>query len=665
MHLTHATVSGSLKGAAFSEPIPTCVVYAGPNGTGKTTRLLAISAGLRGVRESMPGAASVEKGKLALQSGEYLGPDRVEATVRLDFDDGSLTRDLSVMRGRGRIQTDLVADALVGPAGIRYDLSDFERASDATRAAILRGCLSIGSWPWSQVEPWLRERAPAPALDALLKALPGATAEAWLPLALPWAAEKVSEKSEAHKLAGAAVDVARTKTTDLDAIRGRLPTLVARDAALDIEIRALTESISGASERAKRIADRDAEGKRLAEAVGRTERALAAATTAEAAARQARAAHQDRPDRTAALRAAHEATQREHEGTVEDVDCSRRLSERAGKALATAQATAETLAGLLSQADAQCRECGATDPLSIRPRLEAAVETLAAAQTTAEDAALDLRLAERAAKGAHEAERAAYQLLTKEERAVQVHRETRTRVDNNVSRAVDATGKAREAAQEAATTSQTTREGWETTEAVGMDLETSRALLATLETERTAIRGERDRLTQAQGVELELQRALARRETATTQVEQARALQSTLKDLQAEVMKSTYAPILEYASSLCPPDLQPYMVSESDWGAVRGKQIHFSALSDGERALVGAAFSAAFVRLGGARWRGLLLDRLEAIDPARVDAFLGAVSREVREGRLDNFLGALRADAPPALPDRVTVRWLGEGTHAV
>jgi hypothetical protein len=113
--------------------------------------------------------------------------------------------------------------------------------------------------------------------------------------------------------------------------------------------------------------------------------------------------------------------------------------------------------------------------------------------------------------------------------------------------------------------------------------------------------------------------------------------------------KAQLGPIEEHANLILVAAGEAMRVrfTSPEWfGADRGDGVvtPFWALSDSERAIVGAGIATAAAMLTDAPWRVVMLDGLERLDRERLPRMLAAFGRLVSEGRLDNVIGALVGD---------------------
>lgn len=661
--LTKLQVLGAgLKGWVGSETLSGCDVFAGPNGVGKTTRLLAVVATIHGLREK-PGGAGL---------GEYLGPERPKAVSTLTWDDGqSLGRNLDQVRGRKRDESDARAAVLVGRAAARYDLADFAADTDSARSAVLRGLLQAGGAEWSAETCRARLAThPEDLVDGAL-ALWDTTPDVgpWLEAALEWARYQFTA-ANAAKVEAENAALHLEQHPPVEAAPGRLRQVQGRQAEVDAELQRLAGAIATAEQGAAAIRHHQAEQERLVKAVSAAEAAERQAREEESQARAAiealapldemRAAIDGYRSTAALFEVAARQVQEKTALAREELAAAREME-------AGARAAFEALEGLQGQAgDAVCRLCGGVDPLGLGDRVESASAALAEAQAAIPPVALRLRLAERRASTATAALADARQALQAAERELSTLSTRHDTARATLARAAtvhDRVAKTLDAAEVDLTAH---RDQDAPPGSLG-GLETLQAQRAALEQERMALRTQAADLARAEGGELTLQQAIEARERASIRWREIKDFGSALRALQVQVAAGAYAPITAHADRLLSEagvPLRVYFASEADYGGIKldcgGLRVHFASLSDGERALVGASLAYAFAMAAGSPCPMVILDRLEAIDRDRYEGFLAACAAAVKDGRLANFVGAIRATTRAQVSDvdGVAVHWL-------
>lgn len=658
MHLNRIQTTG-LKGHSQDVSLTGCDVFAGPNGSGKTSIILAILAGLRGLRETQDGKGS----------GVYLGPRRPEGTVELTFDGGSVLRDLGAVRGKTRTAQDTRADLLVGPHLVSWDLGDYASGSDQSRRELLSRVLtaagSSSEWSRDACVKWLTKRLDTPELPWTDKAVSSVLVErtmesfsVWLDRATARAEEAQSEWNSRKSAISATIDELTTQRREAEAIpAGRLEDTRRELADTHRQLQEISTALATLDQAARAARAHQAEGDRLAKAVSSAETELQRVRGALQAAKASIV-----PDipRLAAIKAeAAEAEKQAHaayHASVSALDDALKATEATGQALASAQADVALLRQLADTAGT-CRHCGGQDPLDLVSRLAQAEDALALAEDVdalaRSDRSAATRRREKAEAAYSEAQRASSRAIRGHEEAVSVGAER--------SRRVQEAAEVLPRVEEALKAAEASLAEWQARPlpVVGGDLETLTAQRDALQEAAAKLQAETERLARLQGAEGALQAAIAGRDTATSRWRRAKAFVGALRELRGEVTRAAYAPLTESANGLLYDAgirLQVYMESESDWGAEHESRVHWHALSDGERAVCAAALAYAFAVVTRAPWRAVILDRLEAVDRERRGRLV-AVLRE----RGVQVVAAERADRREEIsyPETVTVQWMG------
>jgi hypothetical protein len=662
------TGKDGLKGRSFEESLAGIDLFAGPNGAGKSTRLLAVLAGLRNLADTPSDPLR-----------EYLGPNRPHATIDLVFDDGKrITRCLADSNKTAASKSASgVADALVGPALVRWDLADFATASDADRSKLIeRVCSTAGAaqgWNRDRVAAELRPLLKLGAGDAWPDIVQTALSDrmwesrptdvgTWLPRAITFAREEYTKANAAKTAATKHADGAQAEQAVSEPPPGSIDVAKRAVAELEQDLARARAALETARGSVKSAEQNRADGDRLA-------RELAAAQAGHeqwtAALAERKRAVDDLPpiaEIEGALTGASHAT------TLARLAHRTASEAAAGACAAHATATAkratlERLRGDLGPASA-CRHCGGDDPLAIDAQL-------AEARAEVEDAQADLTLATRKVTRA-DADVAACE---KAEQAA------RTRYVSEQSKRGVAAGALREA--ETAVTSQASAiataeanlQAWQERQAGivvanAVDLPGLEAEIAALQERLAPAKAQIEAHIRHQERERALQKTIAAREEATARLAEVKRFGESLKALQEQIAREAFGPIEEGANALltsCGLELRVKFLSAGDFGAtLRGTYVAFWALSDSERAIVAVGVAVAIARLSRAPWRAVVLDGLERIDEDHLPGVLAGLGLLVEEGQLDNVLGALvRADraAVPAVP-RVQVHWLGAAEAA-
>lgn len=592
MKLERISVSGQdgLKGWTGEQVLAGVDVFAGPNGAGKSTRLLAVSAGLRGL-------ASTPQDPVR----EYLGPELPRAVVDLDFDTGRVSRQLAAgARTADAKRADAIADQAVGAHVVRWDLADFAVSTTANRQALLDRVCDLAAAGWT-VDALVGELTPSKAVDDLVESGGDVAPDAWLTTALAWAKRAYTEANR---------DARRLKASAERAVE-------------------LASGYRGAS---VPELDRDLEGAReQAEELGRRlEGHKEARQRADAQRRRREELDRVRGDlaKLPPLEGSRESVEAAVEAAVEAVEGLTQAQTSAHEAYREAAWRVDAARARLDTrreaATGPCVHCGHADPLgssaelaALRSKVEQEIELL-------EEAELDYRVAQaelfraRATMNAALTDRAAW--LEREQF------ETRVR---DLESGLEDEGTAAD------------------TEDLEGELARARATVRELEAQRT-------RAIQAAEGERQAQLEMAERDEALERLEDVKCLGKELKALQLRIIEDSFGPLEREASAVVEPVLgaQVRFISADVFGLRwrAGGLVPWWALSDGERAVVGAGISYAFARLGGSGWRAVILDGAEAVDEGRLKQLVAVLADRIRVGDLDNALLAVRADAPPNLP---------------
>ena len=675
-----AVTGAGIKGWTGRVDLTGCDVFCGPNDTGKTTRLLAVMAGLRGLAQSPGDAVKV-----------WLGPDRPEAVVTLAFDGGTVERQVATVSGKAAGRADADAERLAGPHVVRWDLTDFATASDTVREDLIRRCAGASGVDAAKAAGMVSEKlakaedVPAVVRDAslaaLLKAVPatGADGSAWLESAIAWARTEFTRVNADAKAADqGAKDAAKAaaKAAEQGAPTGSLADARADVTRIEGELQAVVADLARVSSGAEALRSHQRRGEDLARAYAaaeeRTEklrqrRPAAVPTVDDAATTPAIVAHEAAVEVATAKEAAvREATAR-REKAVENLTTAERACGGADGAL-------KALLPLAEGASGACRHCGCEDPLGLQGKLAAAREACRvageardAAEVALEEASDDLALAQGALRRAREAVTTAASA-----RQAAVAARDRMRIDaeriarDNATLASDLA-----AAEKAMSDAHTALAEWQAQPvpqgpAGGVDSLNGRKAVheADLRTAKAAVEAH----TRHQERQKAHQGAIARREETAAALAAVKALGAALKAVQADLATAAFGPITERANALLTVAASSVRVafrSVSDYGAETPRgYVHFAALSDSKRAIVGAAIAYALIALSGAPWKGLLLDGLEKIDEDNLAGLLHGLGEMVARGELDNVIGALQTTDATADVDGVVFHYLGASAQS-
>lgn len=622
----------NLKGQKKSVDLSPVVLVTGPNGSGKSTLLLAVSAGLWGLAQS----------PTDLQR-PYIGPDRIGST-ELAFDTGTIRRDLSWgASGEKPTRAKVEAERIAGPHLIRWDLADFATVSDTNREKLLRGiCGNIQATSLSLPD--------SPLKEAMFCANPRENQDAgvWLERSLKWAADRYTEfnsaqktATEGAKAAGEAAEQAAPPGTlsaakaELDRLQKEVATLRAQrqTAARDAEHVRATEA------RRQKAAEQHAQ---LEEEQGRLQVAMRQGLEQPGSYRQH---YQDCLKVTEAAK----AKMMEQNATVSALE--QPVKALRGEVLGLDG----QIAALEGQTGVHCAHCGAADPLAISVQLDALRAQIAAKAEEIREATEDLVFAQDV-----------------QTRRIQTH-DAAVKAEFaalDTQRAGDAAWKAREEQQrrlsqieaEMAQLATEMNEAITTAPAV-FDAE---AQLYGLEEQLKAAMAAHDAHLRCSERGRVHQEALVKRAKAEADFEAIKELGKALRTLQGEVAAKAWGPLQIAANDLLAAmgsPLRASFKSAADFGATDARRdggyASFWALSDAERATVGAALALAMVRLSSAPWRGLVVDGLEKMDPDTLEGFLSGVVEAQKQGWLHNFVGALVSDEQLPEMDGVQQVWMG------
>ena len=616
-----------LKGQKRSFNLSGVDLFVGPNGSGKTTALLAIIAGLRGLAES--------PGDLVRP---YIGPDR-EGSVELTFDAGVVVRDLSETRTKAALKAGIEAERIAGEHLVRWDLADFATATESAREALLRRVL--GSRAAADLA--LPDN---PLRAELLKAVPLAgDAGAWLDKALAWVRGAYTEANAANKVAIQGAEAAQQALQD--APPGMLSTAKASAEDLERQIAGLRGEASAA--------------KREADAAARAEeRRQKAASRYAALEEQLRdleaflAIPLPVPPDMAALQKAHA----EARATLDAIRTTEKpLRGALALAAASRDGAAASVAALESLAAKAplCAHCNGADPLNLTPEIESARAYLETTGWAVEDASADLAIAERKTTKASDA------FISASDKLMEAELEARR-----------ISGLADERARKAARKAEIEGDLAQLQEEIQAPTATPATfggaeMLASLEEELAAAKKTIDLHTRHAERGRLHQEAIAKRAKAEERFAAVKKLGEALKALQASEAERAFSPLTAATNDLLSQMHSPFRLqvnSAADFGATDarrdGAYVAFWSLSDAERACVGAAMALALVRLSKSPWPALVIDGLEKMDATTLESFLDGVRGAFAAGWISNFIGALvEEEGDHSWMPGVTAHWMG------
>lgn len=623
-----------LKGQQRCVDLAPVVLVTGPNGSGKSTLLLAISAGLWGLAQSPTDPVR-----------PYIGPERT-GSVELTFDTGIVRRDLSQgSQAKDAQRATLEAERIAGAHLVRWDLADFATVSDTNREKLLRSI--CGGTRAADIG--LPGNPQASALD---RALPReGDAGVWLERALKWVGERFTEYNAQLKTATEGAKAAG-EAAEKEAPPGTLSGAKEELERLQKEVADLRAKQETAARDAQHVRATEARRQRAAE------RHAAVEAERDELAAQLR---QPAPDLEAASKA-HMAAHAEYEAAIQRNRAAQNAASQETaphKLLArleTAKAALEgQIAALEGQAAVHCAHCGAADPLAIGAQISALRSRLVDVDVDLEDAQAEVLFADRAAQRRGEAYQAASDAELKARDAYRAasalaaqrgHIEARrTALDAELARLA-------KEMEEAITTAPSIFDA--EAQLHGLEEQLVQAMSAHDAHIRCAERGKT------------YQEALVKREKAEKDFAAIKQLKADLQAYQADVAAKAWGPLQSAANELLAAMGSPLRAafrSAADFGATDSRRdggyASFWALSDAERATVGAALALAMVRLSNAPWKGLVVDGLEKMDPDTLEGFLCGVVEASRQGWIDNFIGALVSDSELEEMTDIQQVWMG------
>ena len=623
-----------LKGQQRCVDLAPVLLVTGPNGSGKSTLLLAISAGLWGLAQSPTDPVR-----------PYIGPERSGLT-ELTFDVGTIRRDLSQgSQAKDAQRATLEAERIAGAHLVRWDLADFATVSDTNREKLLRGiCGNIQATSLKLPE--------SPLLGQLLRVERlEQDAGVWLERALKWTADRFTEYNAALKTATEGAKAAG-EAAEKEAPPGTLSGAKEELERLQGEVAVLKAQ--------QQTAQRDAAHVRATE----TRRQQAAERHAAVEAERDQLAvqlQQPAPD-VAGLKAALEAADAAYQAAVQRNRAAQNAASQGDaphKVLAKLESAKAGLEGQIAalegQAAVHCAHCGAADPLAIGAQIAALRGRLFGVEVDVEDAQAEALFADRAAQRRMEAYEAASAA------------ELKAREAYDAAAALTAQ-RGHIEARRAALDAELARLAKEMEEAIATapSIFDAEAQLHGLEEQLVQAMAAHDAHIRCAERGKAYQEALVKRTKAEADFAAVKALKAALQELQADVAARAWGPLQTAANELLQAmgsPLRAAFKSAADFGATDNRRdggyASFWALSDAERATVGAALALAMVRLSGAPWKGLVVDGLEKMDSDAQNGFLCGVVEASRQGWIDNFIGALVSDSELEDMDGIQQVWMG------
>jgi len=699
--LTGVRVAGNdgLNGRRFHFSLNKADIFVGPNASGKSTCLLAIHAGLRGISDA---PLDLKKGS---DPRAFIGM-RPDAEITLTWNDATLSRNLSASKGRMVDGPNLEADRIVGPHLVRVDLQDFAMASDTVRAKLLEQACAAGAGGASaaslvpdlcaslgiKVPEPVKADGPGlfggavlntavhPFYDLLLaKPVDGATPSPWLEGALAWTGEAFAKANADVRTATAAVTEYEVAERTLAPLPGTLGRAESRLAELREDLARIDSAVLLRKARKEALASRAGEGERLVEAVGHAAMLLAEEEEALAAARAVPPvdvpAAQTASDKAVEARDACRAAGVGARIASMAAEADRVEAGRRRDAAQTEIHTLQALAGDVGGVSLACQHCSGADPLNLAGRIglaeqafvallealddaeadatiaTAAVNTRIAAFRTAEAAEATTRLALESARMRETGRLAGVKFSTD---AIVIHKAAKEVAEDAFA--------AWQAREEEATAGTQGEHGDEADVAERHASLTAEIADADAEVKEHVRQAERTRGQQA---------AIVRRETATARIEQVKAVKAALLALQAKFAQGAYAPLESAANELleraCVKE-RVVIKSESEFGAMvmnaQGTErifVNFWSLCGSERVLVGVSMAYAFAVLSRSPWPVVMLDALEVVDRVRLPTVVQALTQLAHEGKIANVILAMHeVDYDKVIRiDGLTEHWLG------
>lgn len=672
--------ASGFKAQLFEETLSGCDLFVGPNGSGKTTRLLVPVVAVIGLADTQTDPVR-----------PYLQAEITNTSVRVCTDDGQvLIRDLSA---GPRTKASKVADEegrrILGRLPTAWDLSDFSAATIGDRAKILDTVARAGG----QIESWDADRAQRELVTLVpeaiewhrqcVHALPTADDGAtWLRYAMEWCeARRREAHATAQGLAGIVGDPppdapqgAETDRQRAETLRDEMAAIRLSEQVRDREILAREQHIQRGDRLAADVERTIVYGRRLREP--EPEPVIDDETPLIEAVRRAEE-EASGPDGSEEIGSLSEAARAADEALVEAqrAEGAALVEERrASQALHEARGAMSALAS-----DAQhgrCLACGAEDPLGIVARrddgarrvgaLTAAWDQARATLTSAQTRTL--RAAAVAEEAQHRVEEAQHRVAeTRRTRAVTLAharqradaaRRTATRLREEWEQRERRRREAIQQARETWAAAARAREEWERMPmpVVPADHAQEREQRrAEIQAELSAIRV-RD---EARAAHRALVEARARRAQAAIEAQESyAAIQAYvlgIRSLRDRLAAAAYAPIERAARELVEgvdglP--MPYFLSASDYGADRGDgRVGYHDLSESEQRISAACLVYALARVSATPCRLVLLDGLEVVQPSRRAPLLAALARARARGLVDSVITTMACDGDEAIPE--------------
>ncbi len=631
-----------LKCQLFEHDLTGLDIFTGPNGTGKTTRILAIVCAALGIASTPTDPRR-----------PYLETIPADTGVTVTAEHGGFTRELDANpRTKIAKEADETASKILGYLPVAWNLSDWARSTRSQRANVLDTIARAGgvieSWDAPRAQREARITAGARWPDLCIEALPTADDGAeWLNAAITWTEHQLTQ---AGRTAKAAIGAAAAASIDTKRPGGEADDRASREAL--IEERARLRRAGSERQQAQQALERHQqrgeglrvdiarlteEGKRLGvaevkPAEQRNPALVAAVETARGALEAAEAALVD----CAPLVLAHQQARDQHD--------------EARRAVASANGQITALEAVSN--DAECVHCHEGDPLGIGPRLEAARAALVEAQASQADA----HAAEAVASGnlddgreLERAHRSAQRQLGAAERALTAegtgYEQRVTAWENRERTREHALGQARQRYAALKTQIKT----WEDSEppAVPEDIDHSQRISEIAsELEDIEARG-KDRaewdVSHRASVE-----AARKAEIARESHEACKAFLGHLRNVRDTMARKAYKPIEDAARQLVQQEgldavlPVPYFRGPDCYGADCGYgEVPYSDLSQSQQLITAACFVYALAVVSAQPVRLVMLDGLEVVQLSSRAALLRALAAARARGDVNNVIATL------------------------
>ena len=685
-----ATTNG-LKGLTFADDLGGVDVFAGVNGSGKTTRVLCLLGAIHGLAQT-----TTDKTR------PYLGGPANGVQVEVRTTGGKWTRDLGVVNPSANAHKVATreAQAIIGDPVVSWDLKDWSSGTDGDRrkllAAIARAGGAVEVWTAQDAQTKLQafmdgtDSGPEIIADLVSYHPTAEDAGLWLDAGEVWAQDAAKDARKGLREAEAVLKARKDEASDapegdpsrdLTDARATVARLItARD-----EVGQHAARLTRATEEVDEVKRRGLEAKALPDMVEPSRDDVAAAESDDLNARDAlRAPVPALPSAPAIDPALGEAV-KVADAKVEETKAVRNAAfdalQRAHNAIRTAQgredqakASGARLAELRIQAQAPCRHCGEPDPLGAlvdvaAPEALPDMAPMRAASIAADEAHVK---ASNELSAAYATQVHATQALSRAQGAASAS------VADAADRAARIMADRREAAQSASVRLSMARDRLSTdTRRYSNEADRRRAALAQLRIDYVAAAGRLSALKTATvdavdpeaiataearvaGLQAEADRhrdhrraveSLRKAGEALTVAEVKRkacdALIEGIRAVRMEQAAACYGPVEKAARSLLDgawDDVpQPYLAGPDDYGATvvkAGKRvrIRFEALSEAESRVTAAALVYALAVVANQPCRLVLIDGLDVVQSDHRGPLLSRLARAREDGLVDSVI---------------------------